>query len=81
MCRQATATRRSSSRHSSPDACYMTCTPVWQTWETFLTHNRTPPYISSEPDVIHGPNSFLILATYGLSELFDGAGRMDMVTE
>ena len=59
----------------------MTCTPVWQTWETFLAHNRTPPYISSEPDVIHGPNSFLILATYGLSELFDGAGRMDMVTE
>lgn len=53
-------------------------------WETFLTRNRTPPYISSEPDVVHrrlGPRSFLVLATDGLSELFDGAGRADMVAE
>jgi pyruvate dehydrogenase phosphatase len=53
-------------------------------WETFLARNRTPPYISSEPDVVHhrlGPRSFLVLATDGLSELFDGAGRADMVAE
>ncbi len=53
-------------------------------WETFLSRNRTPPYISSEPDVIHrrlGPRSFLILATDGLSELYDGAGRSDMVAD
>jgi pyruvate dehydrogenase phosphatase len=53
-------------------------------WETFLARNRTPPYISSEPDVIHrrlGPRSFLILATDGLSELYDGAGRSDMVAD
>jgi pyruvate dehydrogenase phosphatase len=56
-------------------------------WETFLTRNRTPPYISSEPDVVHrrlGPRSFLILATDGLSELCDageGAGREDMVAD
>jgi pyruvate dehydrogenase phosphatase len=53
-------------------------------WETFLSRNRTPPYISSEPDVIHRrlcPRSFLILATDGLSELYDGAGRSDMVAD
>jgi pyruvate dehydrogenase phosphatase len=55
-------------------------------WETFLTRNRTPPYISSEPDVIHrrlgGPRSFLVLATDGLSELYDGlAGREDMADD
>jgi pyruvate dehydrogenase phosphatase len=53
-------------------------------WETFLSRNRTPPYISSEPDVVHrrlGPRSFLILATDGLSELYDGAGRGDMVAD
>jgi pyruvate dehydrogenase phosphatase len=53
-------------------------------WETFLSRSRTPPYISSEPDVLHrriGPRSFLILATDGLSELYDGAGRSDMVAD
>jgi pyruvate dehydrogenase phosphatase len=53
-------------------------------WETLLSRNRTPPYISSEPDVVHrrlGPRSFLILATDGLSELYDGAGRGDMVAD
>ena len=53
-------------------------------WETFLSRNRTPPYISSEPDIVHrrlGPRSFLILATDGLSELYDGAGRGDMVAD
>jgi pyruvate dehydrogenase phosphatase len=51
-------------------------------WETFLARNRTPPYISSEPDIVHRrlvPRSFLVLATDGLSELYDGAaGRADM---
>ena len=53
-------------------------------WETFLSRNRTPPYISSKPDVVHrrlGPRSLLILATDGLSELYDGAGRADMVAD
>jgi pyruvate dehydrogenase phosphatase len=55
-------------------------------WETFLSRNRTPPYISSEPDVIHrrlGPRSFLILATDGLSELcdVDSVGRADVVAD
>ena len=53
-------------------------------WETFLSRNRTPPYISGEPDVTHrrlGPRSYLILATDGLSELYDGAGRSDMVAD
>jgi pyruvate dehydrogenase phosphatase len=53
-------------------------------WETFLARNRTPPYISSVPDVVHrrlGPRSLLILATDGLSELYDGAGRADMVAD
>ena len=56
-------------------------------WETLLARNCTPPYISSEPDVVHrrlGPRSFLILATDGLSELCDageGAGRADMVAD
>lgn len=56
-------------------------------WENLLARNCTPPYISSEPDVVHrrlGPRSFLILATDGLSELCDageGAGRADMVAD
>jgi pyruvate dehydrogenase phosphatase len=53
-------------------------------WETFLSRNRTPPYISSKPDIVHrrlGPRSLLILATDGLSELYDGAGRADMVAD
>ncbi len=55
-------------------------------WETFLARNRTPPYISSEPDVVHrrlGPHAYLVLATDGLSELCDGdgAGRADMIAD
>lgn len=58
-------------------------------WETFLARNRTPPYISSEPDVVHrrlpprsgGARSFLILATDGLSELYDGTARAEMAAD
>ncbi|KAI0255277.1 phosphatase 2C-like domain-containing protein [Lactifluus subvellereus] len=54
-------------------------------WETLLALNRTPPYISSEPDIVHrrlGPRSFLVLATDGLSELYEGPGaRADMVAD
>ncbi|KAI0303292.1 phosphatase 2C-like domain-containing protein [Multifurca ochricompacta] len=54
-------------------------------WEVFLARNRTPPYISSEPDVIHRrlghPRSLLILATDGLGELYDGAGRGERVAD
>ncbi len=58
-------------------------------WETFLARNRTPPYISSVPDVVHrrlpprsgGGGSFLILATDGLSELYDGTARAEMAAD
>ncbi|KAF8267583.1 phosphatase 2C-like domain-containing protein [Lactarius quietus] len=56
-------------------------------WETFLARNRTPPYISSVPDVVHrrlsprGARSFLILATDGLSELYDGTPRAEMAAD
>ena len=61
-------------------------------WETFLARNRTPPYISSEPDVVHRrlpprngsvgcARSFLILATDGLSELYDGTTRAEMAAD
>ncbi|KAI0034976.1 protein serine/threonine phosphatase 2C [Vararia minispora EC-137] len=48
-------------------------------WEIFLSRNRTPPYISSVPEVVHrrlahtAPGNrrpFLILATDGLAELY-----------
>ncbi|KAH9034047.1 protein serine/threonine phosphatase 2C [Lactarius deliciosus] len=61
-------------------------------WETFLARNRTPPYISSVPDVVHRrlpPRSagtgagrcFLVLATDGLSELYDGTTRAEMAAD
>jgi pyruvate dehydrogenase phosphatase len=57
-------------------------------WETFLARNRTPPYISSEPDVVHrrlpprsAGRSFLVLATDGLSELYDGTPRAEMAAD
>ena len=57
-------------------------------WETFLARNQTPPYISSEPDVVHrrlSPRSagrtFLILTTDSLSELYDGSPRAEMAAD
>ncbi|KAH8995823.1 phosphatase 2C-like domain-containing protein [Lactarius hatsudake] len=61
-------------------------------WETFLARNRTPPYISSVPDVVHrrlpprsagtgAGRSFLVLATDGLSELYDGTTRAEMAAD
>jgi pyruvate dehydrogenase phosphatase len=53
-------------------------------WETLLARNRTPPYISAVPDVVHrrlSTRSFLILATDGLSELYDGAPRAEMAAD
>ena len=57
-------------------------------WETFLARNRTPPYISSEPDVVHrrlsprgAGRTFLVLATDGLSELYDGTPRAEMAAD
>lgn len=64
-------------------------------WETFLARNRSPPYISSKPDVVHrrlpprsggggagaAARSFLILATDGLSELYDGTSRAEMAAD
>lgn len=56
-------------------------------WELFLSRNHTPPYISAVPEVIHrrlsltphlspfAPRPFLILATDGLRELYDGLER------
>ncbi|TFY81596.1 hypothetical protein EWM64_g2413 [Hericium alpestre] len=63
-------------------------------WDDFLSRNRTPPYISSQPEVLHrqltGPSShaqlrtipsFLILATDGLTELYDGWDRDEMAED
>jgi pyruvate dehydrogenase phosphatase len=60
-------------------------------WEMFLAQNRTPPSISSEPDVVlrHLPppprapaaRSFLILATDSLSELYDGTPCVEMAAD
>ncbi len=57
-------------------------------WETFLARNRTPPYISSRPDVEHrrlpprsAGRAFLVLATDGLSELYDGMSRAEMAAD
>ena len=57
-------------------------------WELFLSRNHTPPYISAVPEVVHrrlppvpkpgvaaSPRPFLILATDGLRELYDGLER------
>jgi len=43
-----------------------------------------PSSRATEPDVVHrrlGPRSFLVFATDSLGELFNGAGRTDMVAE
>ncbi|KZV72474.1 protein serine/threonine phosphatase 2C [Peniophora sp. CONT] len=55
-------------------------------WELFLSRNHTPPYISAVPEVTHrrlpsspsdpsSPRPFLLLATDGLRELYDGLER------
>ncbi|THH17995.1 hypothetical protein EW146_g2933 [Bondarzewia mesenterica] len=66
-------------------------------WDNFLNRNLTPPYISSHPEVVHRPlsrphgltngqgrktpSSFLILATDGLTALYDGFEREEMARE
>jgi len=46
-------------------------------WEEFLRRNKTPPYISAEPEVVHcslsqpSRTQYLILASDGLSDLCD----------
>lgn len=53
-------------------------------WEALLARNRTPPYISAVPDVVHrrlSARSFLILATDGLSELYDDTPRAEMAAD
>lgn len=56
-------------------------------WQQLLDRNRTPPYISTEADVIYRrilpggrpglPRQFLVLCTDGLPELYDELGLTD----
>ncbi|TFK34914.1 phosphatase 2C-like domain-containing protein [Crucibulum laeve] len=55
-------------------------------WEEFLVRNRTPPYITAEPEVTHrrldndstSPR-YLILASDGFADLCDGEGQQRIV--
>ncbi|KAF9265903.1 protein serine/threonine phosphatase 2C [Marasmius fiardii PR-910] len=61
-------------------------------WEEFLARNRTPPYISSEPEITHcsldmpqkksipGPR-FLILSSDGLSDLCQSEGQQKIISD
>ncbi|KAL0575380.1 hypothetical protein V5O48_006593 [Marasmius crinis-equi] len=61
-------------------------------WEEFLVRNRTPPYISAEPEITHyaldtpearrisGPR-FLILSSDGFSDLCSGEGQRRIITD
>ncbi|KIM49636.1 hypothetical protein M413DRAFT_60043 [Hebeloma cylindrosporum] len=55
-------------------------------WEEFLMRNRTPPYISAEPQIIHrrldgsDPSPrFLILASDGFADLCEGEGQKRII--
>lgn len=68
-------------------------------WDTFLDRNKSPPYISSQPDILHRQlrprNSIgssasssvpstkyhLILATDGLTDLYDESDRAAMIDD
>ncbi|ESK85253.1 mitochondrial type 2c protein phosphatase involved in regulation of pyruvate dehydrogenase activity [Moniliophthora roreri MCA 2997] len=60
-------------------------------WEEFLARNRTPPYISSEPEITHYPLSqrkhsrpgprFLILSSDGFSDLCSSEGQHKIITD
>lgn len=63
-------------------------------WDTFLDRNKSPPYISSHPDITHRrlrkrsssssssyPRFHLILATDGLTDLYDGSERQAMIDD
>lgn len=59
-------------------------------WEEFLVRNRTPPYISAEPEIIHhlldetSPSihpRFLILCSDGFSDLCSGEGQQSVITD
>ncbi|KAG6854172.1 hypothetical protein C0991_009824 [Blastosporella zonata] len=55
-------------------------------WEEFLVRNRTPPYITAQPEVTHrrldgpaqGPR-FLILSSDGFADLCSGEGQQRIV--
>lgn len=56
-------------------------------WEEFLLRNRTPPYISAQPEVTHrrldGPFSssprYLILSSDGFADLCSGEGQQRII--
>ncbi|KAI0319187.1 protein serine/threonine phosphatase 2C [Amylostereum chailletii] len=58
--------------------------------ETYISRVRTPPYVSSVPDVHHLPlprpapgrsrDMFLLMCSDGLPDLYQGRGRADMVS-
>ncbi|KIY48191.1 protein serine/threonine phosphatase 2C [Fistulina hepatica ATCC 64428] len=56
-------------------------------WEAFLQRNRTPPYVTAQPDVIHrelapqGSTAYLIMASDGFSDLCSDEIYMDAGTE
>ncbi|KAG6909587.1 hypothetical protein DXG01_016626 [Tephrocybe rancida] len=55
-------------------------------WEEFLVRNRTPPYITAQPEVTHrrldGPSQgprFLVLSSDGFADLCSGEGQQRIV--
>ncbi|KAK0197679.1 phosphatase 2C-like domain-containing protein [Armillaria mellea] len=64
--------------------------PDTSPWEEFLVRNRTPPYISTEPEIVHmqlGVRSlpecsrFLILASDGFVDLCSNGGQEKIVRD
>ncbi|KAF9026746.1 protein serine/threonine phosphatase 2C [Hymenopellis radicata] len=53
-------------------------------WEEFLVRNRTPPYISTEPEIVHTRlqgEQYLILCSDGFVDLCGGEGHGRIVTD
>lgn len=53
-------------------------------WEEFLVRNRTPPYISTEPEIVHTRlqgEQYLILCSDGFVDLCGGDGHKRIVTD
>jgi len=57
-------------------------------WEEFLVRNRTPPYISAEPEVTHrrldnlppSKSRFLVLSSDGFADLCSSEGQQRIIT-
>ncbi len=64
--------------------------PDTSPWEEFLVRNRTPPYISTEPEIVHTQlgvvspperSRFLILASDGFVDLCSNEGQEKIVRD